>query len=143
MFSHSICQWPERQSNTDGILGGIIMDTNRAAAEILAKVGGKENVQELTHCFTRLRFVLKDMSKADKEVVEHLEGVIQVVIAGGQFQVVLGAKVTKVYDAMLPMLDLDPDAQGSAPQGNWLDRLLQIVSKIWRVSILPNPCLKI
>jgi len=48
--------------------------------------------------------------------------------------------VTKVYDAMLPMLDLDPDAQGSAPQGNWLDRLLQIVSKIWRVSILPRAC---
>ena len=107
------------------------MDTNRTAAEILEKVGGKENVQDLTHCFTRLRFVLKDMSKADKDVVEHLEGVIQVVIAGGQFQVVLGAKVTKVYDAMLPMLNLDSNATGNEPQGNWLDRLLQIVSKIF------------
>ena len=108
------------------------MDVNRVAADILAKVGGKENVQDLTHCFTRLRFVLKDMSKADKEVVEHLEGVIQVVIAGGQFQVVLGAKVTKVYDAMLPMVDLNPEADGGgAPQGNWVDRLLQVVSKIF------------
>ena len=107
------------------------MDTNRVAAEILDKVGGKENVKDLTHCFTRLRFVLKDMSKVNKDVVEHLEGVIQVVVASGQFQVVLGAKVTKVYDAMLPMIDIAPEAESDAPQGNWFDRLLQLVSKIF------------
>lgn len=61
------------------------MDYGRIAGDILANVGGKENVKSVIHCFTRLRFVLKDESKAKKDVVEHLEGVISVVVAGGQF----------------------------------------------------------
>lgn len=65
---------------------------------------GKANVKQVTHCFTRLRFVLRDESKAKKDVVEHLEGVISVVVAGGQFQVVCGAKVTKIYDAVVAQL---------------------------------------
>ena len=68
------------------------MDYNKVAKDILDNVGGKANVKQVTHCFTRLRFVLRDESKAKKEVVEHLEGVISVVVAGGQFQVVCGAK---------------------------------------------------
>ena len=48
------------------------MDYNRIASDILEHVGGKENVKNVTHCFTRLRFVLKDESKAQKEIVEHL-----------------------------------------------------------------------
>ena len=52
------------------------MDYGRIASDILTNVGGKENVKSVTHCFTRLRFVLKDESKAKKDVVEHLEGVI-------------------------------------------------------------------
>nr|WP_217936751.1 beta-glucoside-specific PTS transporter subunit IIABC [Enterocloster clostridioformis] len=109
------------------------MDINRAAEDILRHVGGKENVSDLSHCFTRLRFVLKDMSKADKEVVEHLEGVIHVVISGGQFQVVLGSKVTKVYNAMLPMMDLETGRSegGNAEKGNILNQILQVISKMF------------
>ena len=70
------------------------MDYKKIAGDILENVGGKSNIKSVTHCFTRLRFVLKDEKKANKEVVEHLEGVISVVVAGGQFQVVCGAKVT-------------------------------------------------
>lgn len=80
------------------------MDYNKVAKDILDNVGGKANVKQVTHCFTRLRFVLRDESKAKKEVVEHLEGVISVVVAGGQFQVVCGAKVTKIYDAVVAQL---------------------------------------
>ena len=72
------------------------MDYKKVASDILENVGGKENIKSMTHCFTRLRFVLKDSKKADKDVVSRLEGVIQVVEAAGQFQVVLGSKVTKV-----------------------------------------------
>lgn len=61
------------------------MDPKKTAEEILANVGGKSNVRDVSHCFTRLRLVLKDDSLANKEVVEHIEGVIQVVEAGGQF----------------------------------------------------------
>ena len=109
------------------------MDINKAASDILKHVGGKENVKDLSHCLTRLRFVLKDKNKADKAVVERLEGVIQVVISGGQFQVVLGSKVTKVYDAMLPLLDLEnrPDEDGPAGKGSVVNNALQVISKMF------------
>lgn len=80
------------------------MDNHDVAQRILEDVGGKENISSLTHCFTRLRFVLKDKSKANKEVISNLEGVIQVVEASGQFQIVLGNKVEKIYDELMPMV---------------------------------------
>ena len=80
------------------------MDNHDVAQRILEEVGGKENISSLTHCFTRLRFVLKDNSKANKEVISNLEGVIQVVEASGQFQIVLGNKVEKIYDELMPMV---------------------------------------
>ncbi len=80
------------------------MDYKRIAGDIIQQVGGKENIKGMTHCFTRLRFVLRDSKKADKAVVERLEGVISVVVAGGQFQVVCGNKVTKIYDAAIEIL---------------------------------------
>lgn len=80
------------------------MDYKKIAQNILDNVGGKENVKNVTHCFTRLRFVLKEESKAKKEKVEQIEGVISVVVAGGQFQVVCGAKVTKIYDAVVEVM---------------------------------------
>ena len=107
------------------------MDYGRIASDILANVGGKENVKSVTHCFTRLRFVLKDDSKAKKDVVEHLEGVISVVVAGGQFQVVCGAKVTKIYDAVLPLVgDLDDSASEGGNKGGF-NLVLQKISEIF------------
>ena len=81
-----------------------IMDNHKIALQIIDGVGGKENVSGLTHCFTRLRFVLKDESKARKDKVSSIEGVIQVVEASGQFQVVLGNKVEAIYDEIMPLL---------------------------------------
>lgn len=109
------------------------MDVNVLAKNILNCVGGAENVEELTHCFTRLRFVLKDDTKADKKAAEHLEGVIQAVVSGGQFQVVLGSKVTKVYDAILPMVDQDGSlaAGEQKGKGNMLNYVLQMISKMF------------
>ena len=89
------------------------MDYNRIASDILEHVGGKENVKNVTHCFTRLRFVLKDESKAQKEIVEHLEGVISVVVAGGQFQVVCGAKVTKIFDEVEKLVGIQSGSSRS------------------------------
>ena len=80
------------------------MDNHKIALQILDGVGGKENVSGLTHCFTRLRFVLKDESKASTDKVSNIEGVIQVVEASGQFQVVLGNKVEAIYDEIMPLL---------------------------------------
>ncbi|WP_322155423.1 PTS transporter subunit EIIC [Paratractidigestivibacter sp.] len=111
------------------------MDPKNTAAEILANVGGKENVSDVSHCFTRLRLVLKDESKANKDVVKHIEGVIQVVEAGGQFQVVLGAKVTKVYDEICPMIGIEGSGEvspdGDVSNGSIGNRILQTVSKMF------------
>ena len=91
------------------------MDYKKVASDILENVGGKENIKSMTHCFTRLRFVLRDSKKADKAIVERLEGVIQVVEAGGQFQVVLGSKVNKVYDAAIAIMGGEVGGDDSAP----------------------------
>ncbi len=93
------------------------MDYKKIAGDIIQHVGGKENIKGMTHCFTRLRFVLNDGKKANKAVVERLEGVISVVIAGGQFQVVCGNKVTKIYDAAVELLggEIGEGGAGDAP----------------------------
>lgn len=68
---------------------------------IIQNVGGKSNINSVAHCITRLRFKLKDESKANKEVLEATDGVIKVMQSGGQYQVVIGNNVTDVYDAVL------------------------------------------
>ena len=73
------------------------MKYEKLAKDIIANVGGKENVNSLTHCVTRLRFKLKDESKANTEVLKNMEGVVTVVKSGGQYQVVIGNHVPDVY----------------------------------------------
>lgn len=68
---------------------------------IIQNVGGKENIISVAHCITRLRFKLKDESKANKEVLESTDGVIKIMQSGGQYQVVIGNQVNDVYDAVL------------------------------------------
>ncbi|MFQ0990895.1 beta-glucoside-specific PTS transporter subunit IIABC [Gilliamella apicola] len=80
------------------------MDYERIAQQILQLVGNKQNVISVSHCFTRLRFQLKDNNKANREKLLQTEGVISVVESSGQYQVVLGNKVTKIYDALLPLI---------------------------------------
>ncbi|MBS6561473.1 MAG: PTS transporter subunit EIIC, partial [Clostridiales bacterium] len=92
------------------------MDYNQIAKDILQNVGGQENIDNLTHCFTRLRFVLKDESKVNKEVLERIEGVISVVFAGGQCQVVCGAKVTKIYEAVASVMGLAEEEVAGQPK---------------------------
>lgn len=67
------------------------------AQDIVASVGGKENITNLTHCVTRLRLVLADQNKADLERIKSLKGVINVLVSAGQTQVVLGPIVEDVY----------------------------------------------
>ncbi len=106
------------------------MDYRKIASDILENVGGKSNVTSVTHCFTRLRFVLKDESKAKKEIVEHLEGVISVVIAGGQFQVVCGSKVPKIYDEVEKLIG-SQEVAAEAQQKFNLNFVLTKISEIF------------
>lgn len=79
------------------------MATNNAK-QILKLVGGKSNVQNLVHCATRLRFTLKDESKANKKALEALPDVLSVVQSGGQYQVVIGPQVADYYDIIMKEL---------------------------------------
>lgn len=75
-----------------------IMNKNeQIAIDVLNAVGGKENVSFVTHCMTRLRFNLKDQGIVDDKEVESLDGVIGVATSGGQYQVIIGQNVPKVY----------------------------------------------
>lgn len=82
------------------------MDYNKTASAILEKVGGPQNVQNVTHCITRLRFQLADVSKADTPAVKAIDGVVSVIEKGGQYQVVIGNEVDNVYKALMKLADL-------------------------------------
>ncbi len=69
------------------------------ARTIVAGVGGADNIVSLMHCATRLRFKLKDESKAQAEVLKKTPGINMVVVSGGQFQVVIGNHVADVFMA--------------------------------------------
>lgn len=73
-------------------------DYRQMAMDIVEQIGGEENVISVAHCMTRLRFKVKDEGKVDLEKLKKVKGVIQVMVAGGQYQVVIGTDVGDVYD---------------------------------------------
>lgn len=108
------------------------MDYQAIAKEILKDVGGKDNIVDVTHCYTRLRFVLKDTKQANKEALLQTEGVISVVESGGQYQVVLGNKVAHVYNALEPLLAQQLTTKTSTKEKNSLgNRILNTVAAIF------------
>lgn len=108
------------------------MDYQAIAKEILKDVGGKDNIVDVTHCYTRLRFVLKDTKQANKEALLQTEGVISVVESGGQYQVVLGNKVAHVYNALEPLLAQQLTTKTSTKEKNSLgNRILNTVTAIF------------
>lgn len=111
------------------------MNEHQIAEQILSEVGGKNNVSGLTHCFTRLRFVLKDQKKANKDALSQIEGVIQVVEAGGQLQVVLGNKVEQVYDQLMPLLAEHVNDDQSSPKVGWGTKILNVVTAIFTPTV--------
>lgn len=102
------------------------------ASRVLAAVGGKENVNSVVHCATRLRFKLKDEGKADTAALNKDEDVIQVVQKGGQYQVVIGSHVGDVYRELNGIASFDGDQKAAAGEkGNLFDRLIDIISAIF------------
>ncbi|ALT80815.1 PTS beta-glucoside transporter subunit EIIBCA [Streptococcus gallolyticus] len=112
-------------------------DYTELAKDIVAHVGDKDNVVKLVHCVTRLRFTLKDESKADDEYLKQRDGIVTVVKAGGQYQVVIGNHVPDVYDTVLQVsgipgeggIDVNKD---DGPKGNLLDRFIALVSGLFQ-----------
>lgn len=108
------------------------MSTNKEiAVRILDAVGGKENVNSVVHCATRLRFKLKDEGKADTNRLNQDDDVIQVVQSGGQYQVVIGSHVSDVYRELTGVANFDGESEKSAEKGNPLNQLIDIISSIF------------
>jgi len=99
------------------------------ADDVLRGVGGEDNIASVTHCATRLRFQLKDRTKADKAGIEATKGVITVVEAGGQFQVVIGNDVNRVYDALVKDGAVSGVADPLAKRGP-LSRAIDLITSI-------------
>ena len=78
---------------------------------IVDNLGGVDNIESVTHCMTRLRFVLKDGSKADEAAVKAIDGVMGVVLQGGQFQIIIGNNVAKAYQEVLKMGDFGESSE--------------------------------
>lgn len=89
------------------------MKYEQLAKDILANVGGKENVSSVVHCVTRLRFKLKDEGKANTEVLKNMDGVVTVMKSGGQYQVVIGNHVPDVYADVLTVGGLGTVSESS------------------------------
>jgi PTS system beta-glucosides-specific IIC component len=88
------------------------MDYRKTASQIVEAVGGSGNVKGLTHCVTRLRFTLADEGKADKATLEGIDGVVGVAQSSGQYQIIIGPEVDKVYAEALPLVEVS--AAGAA-----------------------------
>lgn len=105
------------------------------AKKIIDHVGGKENINSLVHCATRLRFKLNDNQKANAQVLKQCPGVIMVVESGGQFQVVIGNDVGDVWQAVCVEAGLMDDAPAAREKkGNkssMLGHVIDIVSGIF------------
>ncbi|MDT2816789.1 beta-glucoside-specific PTS transporter subunit IIABC [Vagococcus lutrae] len=107
------------------------------AKNIVKEVGGKENINSLTNCITRLRFKLKDESKANTDVLKNMDGVVTVMQAGGQYQVVIGNHVPDVkkdVDAVLGVLEAPTEA---GPKGNLFDQFVDMISSIFQPILAP------
>ncbi|OAX48219.1 PTS transporter subunit EIIC [Paenibacillus sp. AD87] len=121
------------------------MDYKRTGSNIIKEIGGRENVNQLTHCATRLRFTLQDSAKADQEKMKAIPGVLGVVNSGGQFQVIVGQEVARIYNEIVPLLidntsDQEEikteDSNVSARKESVISRLLGTISGIF-TPILP------
>lgn len=112
-------------------------DYSVLARNIVENVGGKENIATLTHCVTRLRMNLNDKEKMNKATLEQLDGVIQVMDVGGQIQIVIGTKVTQVYDAVVAVTGpIGGTAVGSVDSGeskdtNFIGKVISLISGLF------------
>lgn len=118
------------------------MNYEKMAKDILFNIGGEDNIQAVTHCATRLRLTLKDNQKANKDAVNQMDDVLNVVTQSGQFQIVIGNQVNKVYQALIKQTNLQATTEGQTDSADHQDdrgvlgQVLDIISGIF-VPIVP------
>lgn len=120
----------------------VIMDYRKTAQEILGQVGGSKNIVSAAHCATRLRLVIADNSKANKEAIENVDGVKGVFEASGQLQIILGTgTVNKVFDEFIAIAGITASTKAEAKEAaaekqNWFMRAIKLLGDIF-VPIIP------
>lgn len=108
------------------------MKYEKLAEEIIKNVGGKENVNSLTHCITRLRFKLKDESKANTEVLKKMDGIVTVMQSGGQYQVVIGNHVADVFRAINTVSSLETVSENETTEKmNLFNKAIDIITGVF------------
>lgn len=111
------------------------MKYEQLAKDIIANVGGKENVSSVVHCLTRLRFKLKDESKANTEYLKNMDDVVTVMKSGGQYQVVIGNHVPDVYEAVQAIGGFQgqptAEVEEKGKKGSLFNRFIDIISSIF------------
>lgn len=114
-------------------MGNIAMAYEDLAKMIVENLGGEGNISSVTHCATRLRFRLYDDSKANKSVIESSPEVLSVMNSGGQFQVIIGTHVPKVYEQITKITDVQSDTKSNEdkPSGNIIGRFFNVISGIF------------
>src|SRR5699024_8935403 len=97
--------------------------------KLLKAVGGKDNIVSVVHCATRLRFTLKDESKANDEEVKSIKEVLSLVKKGGQYQLVIGNHVDKVYNELINIADIkDSNSNESKDERSIVDKVLGTIT---------------
>jgi PTS system trehalose-specific IIC component len=104
--------------------------------DLLKHIGGKENIAAVTHCVTRMRFVLNDPSKADIKEIESIKLVKGTFTQAGQFQVIIGNEVSSFYNEFVKIAGVDEkskdEAKVAAKQNmNWLQRMMAHLAEIF------------
>ena len=118
------------------------MDYRKTAQEIYDGIGGKQNLISAAHCATRLRLVIGDNDKCDKETVEEIDGVQGVFFASGQMQIILGTgTVNKVYDEFIKIAGIEGSSkeevkQAASAKQNIFKRAIKTLGDIF-VPIIP------
>ena len=107
------------------------MKYEQLVSMIIEKIGGKENVNSVVHCTTRLRFKLKDEKKADTEFLKKADGIVTVVQSGGQYQVVIGNHVPDVYAEIVKQTGLSEEGSAEEKGGSVLDKAIDLISGIF------------
>ena len=105
--------------------------------KIIELVGGKGNIQSVVHCMTRLRFTLKDRSKAKTDEIKALDGVVDVVSNNVAYQVIVGTHVNEVHAELISMLDLKNDTDMPKVKKHPIKAILDLVSEIMTPVIEP------
>lgn len=111
-------------------MAGKVRDYPKLASQIIALVGGKDNIRSAARCATRFRLVLNETPADAHEKVAALPGVITVAENGGQFQVVIGTHVGEVYEAAMQQLDLSENVE-DAPKGSLMNRIIATMSAVF------------